>query len=164
MSSSSRGGLRNEGCSPMIKFFYTLLIHYISPSSFGASLQQDAFSRQRTLGLRKQVRLKVVNLRPILTYMAEIVYHLKDSEAKLIITHPSCSQTAVKAARAAGLSERSVYLFTDPLKPDKSLPGSLTPWSDLWCSPSEVANWSWYKISSVEEAKSTTAILNYSSG
>jgi len=136
----------------MTKIYYILPTRYIFLLFLGRHCGQRCFDGVKPRGIGN--RFDEINL----------ARRCQDSEAKLIITHPSCVQTAVKAARAAGLSERCVYLFTDPLKPDKSQPGNLKPWSELWCPPHEVANWPWYKISSIEEAKSTTAILNYSSG
>lgn len=83
----------------------------------------------------------------------------------MILTHPEIAHTALKAASDAGRSKNTVYLFTDPGE-DMSKYSSLQlrPWNDIWSTIDVISLWTWKKISSVDEAKATTAILNYSSG
>jgi acyl-CoA synthetase (AMP-forming)/AMP-acid ligase II len=40
----------------------------------------------------------------------------------------------------------------------------IRPWTDILCSPREVSEWSWKRITTIEEADNTTAVINYSSG
>ncbi|KAL2008687.1 hypothetical protein VTN00DRAFT_6881 [Thermoascus crustaceus] len=96
---------------------------------------------------------------------SELEYQLRDSEARTLITSPDTASIALKAATKAGLPRDRVYLFCDPeedLKRHASL--QLRPWTDIWASVEESSSWSWRKITTLEDAMSTTAVLNYSSG
>ncbi|CAI7570907.1 unnamed protein product [Penicillium crustosum] len=94
----------------------------------------------------------------------ELEYQLRDSESRILLAHPSATTIALAAARRAGLPIERVFAFVDPGEVAESKTAPLRPWTDLWCSPDEVATWRWHRIESLEEAQSTTAILNYSSG
>ncbi|KAL2831023.1 hypothetical protein BJY01DRAFT_240202 [Aspergillus pseudoustus] len=94
----------------------------------------------------------------------ELEYQLRDSEAKILLAHPSVFQTALAAARRVGLPATHVYSFTDPDANETDANRPIRPWTDLWCSSEETSEWKWHRITSLEEAQSTTAVLNYSSG
>jgi len=58
-----------------------------------------------------------------------------------------------------------MYLFCDP---EEDISGHqvqpLPPWTKIWRPAAEIQSWSWRKIDNLEEARETTAIINYSSG
>lgn len=92
-------------------------------------------------------------------------YQLRDSGASIMITSPETASIALKAASLAGLSQDHVYLFTDPNENEVGDSATkLQPWTKLWSNSESVKSWSWKKITTPEEARSTTAIINYSSG
>lgn len=83
----------------------------------------------------------------------------------MIITHPEIAHVALNAASKAGRSREAVYLFTEPGEDlSKYSALQLRSWNDIWSPIDVISLWSWKKISSVEDAKANTAILNYSSG
>lgn len=98
--------------------------------------------------------------------MTELEYQLRNSEAKLVLAGSDQVASALKAATQAGLSRDRVYLFCDPENDDSTAASSqlVAPWTDIWRPAAEVESWSWKRITSLEEAKGTTAIINYSSG
>jgi hypothetical protein len=63
-----------------------------------------------------------------------------------------------------GLPVTSVFLFTNPGENPTSIPHGLKKWTDIWTSPEDAKAWKWHHITTVEEAKRTAAIINYSSG
>lgn len=73
-------------------------------------------------------------------------------------------EIALKAARGASLDASQVYVFGD-LAEDLYVSGSpCKPWTDIWVSPEEAQSWKWKQFSTLEEANTTTAVINYSSG
>ncbi|KAF9889084.1 hypothetical protein FE257_008061 [Aspergillus nanangensis] len=92
----------------------------------------------------------------------ELEYQLRDSDARLLITHPGGVGTATAVAGRVGLPQDRIYIFEDI--PGTGKAHSANSWLQLWCSPSEIQGWEWERMSSLAEAQSTTAILNYSSG
>lgn len=97
-----------------------------------------------------------------LTLGSELEYQLKDSGARILLTGREGIETALKAAAGASLPSTQVFVFGDPAEDLVSLP--VRPWIDLWASLEESQSWSWHRITTFEEANSTTAVLNYSSG
>lgn len=96
--------------------------------------------------------------------ITELEYQLRDSEAKLILVGPDQVSVALKAAFQAGLSQECIYLFCDPEETTRHQSQSLAPWTNIWQPVSDIQSWSWRRINNLEEAKETTAIINYSSG
>jgi 4-coumarate--CoA ligase len=92
----------------------------------------------------------------------ELEYQLRDSGAKILLTTVEGADVALKAAAKASLATSQVYVFGD-LGENQPI-SHLRPWTDLWCSPEEASSWSWKRITTLEEAASTTAVINYSSG
>jgi acyl-CoA synthetase (AMP-forming)/AMP-acid ligase II len=80
----------------------------------------------------------------------------------VLLTSPEGAETALKAAKAASISIDRVFLFGDP--DENPAHPHIRPWTDVFCSPEEVRSWSWKRITTLEEATSTTAVVNYSSG
>ncbi|EXJ66288.1 uncharacterized protein A1O5_10440 [Cladophialophora psammophila CBS 110553] len=97
--------------------------------------------------------------------VTELEYQLRDSGAKLLLSHHGGADVALKAAARASLPTTQIYLFGDlDEKVPSQLSGRLQPWTKLWSSPQEAASWSWKRMTSMEELASTTAVINYSSG
>ncbi|KAL3481308.1 hypothetical protein BJX99DRAFT_271244 [Aspergillus californicus] len=96
--------------------------------------------------------------------VTELEYQLKDSDAKLILAGPVQVPVALDAASRVGLGGDQVYLFCDP--EDVPLHSLLSPppWTQIWRPAAEVQAWSWRKMTTLQEAQETTAIINYSSG
>lgn len=68
----------------------------------------------------------------------------------------------MEAAKAASLKPSHVFVFGDP---DEDLSGAqFRPWTTFWATPQEVESWSWKRLSTLEQANGTTAVINYSSG
>lgn len=89
-------------------------------------------------------------------------HQLRDSNARVLLTHPAGAAVAARVAERCGLPADRVYLFVDPR--DRETYVAARAWTDFWSRPEEVAEWTWRPITSVAEAQDTTAILNYSSG
>ncbi|KAG2412350.1 hypothetical protein HFD88_009907 [Aspergillus terreus] len=92
----------------------------------------------------------------------ELEHQLRDSNARVLLTHPAGAAVAARVAERCGLPADRVYLFVDPR--DREMYVAARAWTDFWSRPEEVAEWMWRPITSVAEAQDTTAILNYSSG
>ncbi|EXJ91717.1 hypothetical protein A1O3_00267 [Capronia epimyces CBS 606.96] len=99
--------------------------------------------------------------------VSELEYQLRDSQAKMLLTSPDSASVALDAAARLGLSRDKIYLFCDVDEDLSKYPPAvlqLRPWTDFWHRKEETSSWSWKRITTLEEATSTTAILNYSSG
>jgi hypothetical protein len=94
----------------------------------------------------------------------ELAYQLRDSEAKVVIAHTDTVSLALATARKVGLPATSVYLFTNPGESLERTHEALRPWTEIWASPEDAQRWSWHRITTIEEAQGTAAIINYSSG
>lgn len=99
------------------------------------------------------------------SHCTELAYQLKDSQSKLLFTSSATVRVAEQAAALAGIPRDHIMLFCDP-DSDLSIADTLgiKPWTSIWSSPIESTTWAWKKITTPEEAGSTTAIINYSSG
>ncbi|KAH6668283.1 hypothetical protein B0J14DRAFT_703975 [Halenospora varia] len=94
----------------------------------------------------------------------ELVFQLRDSGAKLLLTGIDSASNALEAAKLVGIPKKRVFTFCDLWDSNKQQPHGLKPWTSFWASTRDVTDWHWRKISTMEEAQSTTAIINYSSG
>jgi 4-coumarate--CoA ligase len=91
---------------------------------------------------------------------SEMVYQLKNAEAKLILVHPDLIQTALAAASKAGIPKSRLYLFSD--QQHYSIDG-VQDWRTIIGTEQEGKNWEWRKLSP-EESVTQTATVNFSSG
>lgn len=92
----------------------------------------------------------------------EVEYQLRDSETKVLLTSYEGIDSALKAAKGAGIPLSSVFVFGDP---GEKLTGlSIRPWTDIWASLDEIKSWSWERLTNFDEVNSRTAVINYSSG
>lgn len=90
----------------------------------------------------------------------ETSYQLENTGAKLLLVEPMFLDTVLKAAEKAGLSKNRIYLFSD--KPCETLQG-VKDWRTILGSDAEAEKWHWRQMSA-NESRTTTAVLNYSSG
>lgn len=90
----------------------------------------------------------------------ETTYQLKNTGAKMVLVEPMFLDTVLKATERAGLPRDRIYLFSD--KPCETQDG-IRDWRTMFGSEEEAERWQWRRMSA-EESKSTTAVLNYSSG
>ena len=95
-----------------------------------------------------------------LTIYIEMVHQLSDTQAQVILVHPSLAKTAVAAAQKAGLPDGRVFLFSDA--PNAPVEG-LKDWRDFLPSPAEADAYEFPHLSE-EDATTLTATVNYSSG
>ncbi|KAL2785965.1 acetyl-CoA synthetase-like protein [Aspergillus keveii] len=93
----------------------------------------------------------------------ELEYQLRDSEARVLISSSDKLGVARKAAKKVGLPLERVLVLGHKESPTNQQ-SSIRPWTDIWASPEEAKCWTWERITTKEEAISTTAIINYSSG
>lgn len=104
---------------------------------------------------------KCANLRHGLTdKIIEMVHQIKNTEAKLILAHPTMVKTAVEAASQAGVPKSRIFQFSDS---ENALKDGIEDWRHLIGTLSEGEIYSWPELSS-EESMTTTATINYSSG
>lgn len=89
-----------------------------------------------------------------------MVHQISNTQAQYILAHPSLAQNAVAAARKAGLPDGRIFLFSDV--PNTSTAGC-RDWTELLASASEADAYQFPHLSS-QEAITTTATVNYSSG
>lgn len=83
----------------------------------------------------------------------------------MILAGPDAISTALEGAAMAGISASMVFSFCSVHESStKSQPGNIRPWTSFWAPEDEALNWQWKHITILEEAQSSTAIINYSSG
>lgn len=96
---------------------------------------------------------------PIYT-VPEMVHQIKNTEARILLVYPALLKTAVQAAKEAGFPKDRIFQFSD--KPNQSVDG-IRDWREMLGSEEEANKYSWPKLSP-EEATTTVATINYSSG
>lgn len=90
----------------------------------------------------------------------ETAYQLENTGAKLLLVEPMFVDIVLQAADKAGLPRDRIYLFSD--KPCETTQG-VKDWHTLLSSEQDAKQWTWHRMG-VEESRSSTATLNYSSG
>ncbi|KAL8726088.1 MAG: hypothetical protein Q9166_006925 [cf. Caloplaca sp. 2 TL-2023] len=96
---------------------------------------------------------------PIYT-AGELAYQLKDTGARLLLTHPALLDTAYYAARQTGLAKESILLFAEKASaPTKGV----SDWRTIIGSDDEARDFQWKPMQG-EESMRTIAAINYSSG
>ncbi|KAL5116307.1 hypothetical protein ACEQ8H_005765 [Pleosporales sp. CAS-2024a] len=92
--------------------------------------------------------------------VSEMIHQVTNTEARFILVHPSLVETAVAAAKGAGLPAGRVFLFSDePNAPRKGC----KDWRDFLASEMEGDRYS-FPVLSEKESMTTTATVNFSSG
>ncbi|KAL8950801.1 MAG: hypothetical protein Q9222_003178 [Ikaeria aurantiellina] len=90
----------------------------------------------------------------------ELAYQLKDTAARLLLTHPDYLHTARQAAKQVGLPTEKILLFSE--KENASVDGILD-WRTIWSSKSDAEHYQLKRMDG-EAATKTIAAINYSSG
>ena len=88
------------------------------------------------------------------------MYQIRNTEARVLLVHPSLTKLAVAASREAGLPQDRVFQFSDT--PNSLLDG-IKDWQSMIGSNEEGAGYTWSRMSE-EESLRTIATINYSSG
>lgn len=91
--------------------------------------------------------------------VSEIEHHLKNTEAKVILVHPSLVQTALEAGSRSGVPKDRIFQFSDHYCPPVK---GVADWSAMLASEEEANLWKWDDLAGA--ADSTIATINYSSG
>lgn len=94
----------------------------------------------------------------------ELEYQLRDSETRFMLATRENIAVAIQAAARTGMSLENVFLFESETPNDRNEFKHVRNWVDMWASLDEAEKWSWERISTLSDATSTTAVLNYSSG
>ncbi|KAF2852470.1 acetyl-CoA synthetase-like protein [Plenodomus tracheiphilus IPT5] len=92
--------------------------------------------------------------------VSELVHQVSNTEAQFIFAHPSIAKTACAAARETGLPNGRVFLFSD--EPNAPTEGC-RDWREILPSPEEGDAYE-FPVLSGEDATTTTATVNFSSG
>ena len=96
---------------------------------------------------------------PIYT-IPEIVHQIKNTEAKIILVHPSLVENAVAAAKQASFPLSRLFQFNDAPCAPKS---GVQDWSAFLGSDAEATAWTWPALEG-SASINTVATINYSSG
>ncbi|KAL5390167.1 hypothetical protein PMIN06_002077 [Paraphaeosphaeria minitans] len=92
--------------------------------------------------------------------VSELKHQISNTQASIILVHPSLSKNAVAAARKAGLPDGRVFLFSDV--PNTPASGC-RDWREFLPSTSEADAYEFPQMSA-QESTTITATVNYSSG
>ncbi|GES63234.1 acetyl-CoA synthetase-like protein [Aspergillus terreus] len=90
----------------------------------------------------------------------ELEYQIRNTDAKLLLVHPSLIDNAIEASRRAGLSKDRIFLFPDDA-PTGPIQG-VHDWRTMIGTEEEGASWKWDEMA--DTAQSVVATINYSSG
>ena len=97
-------------------------------------------------------------MNPIYT-IHEIVHQIKNTEAKVILAHPSLIRNAIEAGSKAGIPPDRIFQFSDQWQ--QPIYG-VKDWRSMAGSVSEADKYSWDTMG--EASTTTVATINYSSG
>lgn len=89
-----------------------------------------------------------------------MVYQIQNTECKVILAHPSLVKHALDAAEGAGFPKERVFQLSE--EPAGPLHG-VRDWREMIGTPAEADTYHW-KPMTPQEAKTTVATVNYSSG
>ncbi|OAA73415.1 4-coumarate-CoA ligase 2 [Cordyceps fumosorosea ARSEF 2679] len=94
----------------------------------------------------------------------EIAYQISNSQAKLILAHPSKIDDVLAAADEAHFPHDRIFHFSDDASGrDPTVRGGLRDWTSLLPSEAESASWRWPRLAG-SAARTQLATINYSSG
>jgi 4-coumarate--CoA ligase len=96
---------------------------------------------------------------PIYT-IPEVTHQIKNTEAKVVLVHPTLVDTALAAAQKAGFPATRLFQFSDA--PGRTQNG-VEDWESMLGSDSEADAYRWPELRG-EESAQTVATINYSSG
>lgn len=87
-------------------------------------------------------------------------YQMQNTEARIVLIHPTLLNTARKAAKVAGLPEGRLYIFSDT---EHEPVDGIKDWRSMLGSFEEASTYQWPRLTGLE-AKKQVATVNYSSG
>lgn len=92
----------------------------------------------------------------------EVIHQMTNTQAKVLLVHPSLVDTALKGASKAGIPKSNIFLFSDV---ENTTPvQDIVDWRQgLAGSDAEAARYHWPELVPAE-SKNTVATINYSSG
>jgi 4-coumarate--CoA ligase len=97
-------------------------------------------------------------MNPIYT-INEIVHQIKDTEANVILAHPSLLKNAIEAGSRAGISSDRIFQFSDHWQQPKY---GVKDWRHMIGSVTEGEAYTWDPM--LETSTTSIATINYSSG
>ncbi|KAH9214227.1 4-coumarate-CoA ligase [Leptodontidium sp. 2 PMI_412] len=137
-------GLRNAGVKKgEVVMIYTPNHIYVPVAYLGISGTGHAFS----------------GANPIYT-VPEMAHQIKNTGARILLAYPALLETAIQAAKEAGLPKDRIFQFSD--KPNPTVDG-VKDWREMLGSEEEAERYSWPRLSP-DESTTTVATINYSSG
>ncbi|KAK8229260.1 4-coumarate-CoA ligase [Phyllosticta capitalensis] len=92
--------------------------------------------------------------------VAELVYQIQNTEAKVILVEPTLLETLLQAAEKIGFPSSRILLFSDVSCPKRK---GIADWQSILPSEDEAKFWNWPNLDG-DAARTTLASLNYSSG
>jgi 4-coumarate--CoA ligase len=90
----------------------------------------------------------------------EMIHQIKNTEAKVILAHPTMVAMALAAASKAGVSSSRIFQFSDSICPPLK---GVKDWRSMIATAEEGEQYVWNKLTA-EESTQTVATINYSSG
>ncbi|KAF9887229.1 hypothetical protein FE257_010357 [Aspergillus nanangensis] len=91
---------------------------------------------------------------------SELEYQIKNTEAKLLLVHPSLLNNAVEAGRRAGVNKNRIFLFHDDAQTGPV--DGVHDWRTMIGSEQEGRSWQWDEMTTTSQK--VVATINYSSG
>ena len=89
-----------------------------------------------------------------------MVYKMEQTQAKVLLVHPSAMSNAVAASKILGFPKNRVLLFSDI---DCGEVGGIEDWRSVIGTAEEADPWRWAQLT-YEKSKARIAAINYSSG
>ncbi|KAF2084658.1 4-coumarate-CoA ligase [Saccharata proteae CBS 121410] len=92
--------------------------------------------------------------------VAETVYQIENTSAKAIFVEPTLLHVLLQAASKTDFPTDRIWLFSDI---ECQTTNSIKDWRTMLASSADAGNWHWRHLNA-EQSRTTTAVLNYSSG
>lgn len=105
-------------------------------------------------------KLDISNYR-LTNFLAEIAHQLDNTGAKIILAHPSKLDAVLAAAAKLNFPKDRIFQFSDT--PTNASSSGILDWTTILASQADAASWRWPELSP-QQAKTTVATVNYSSG
>ncbi|OAL32583.1 hypothetical protein AYO20_07893 [Fonsecaea nubica] len=90
----------------------------------------------------------------------EATTQLQNTGTEIFLVHPRHLAVALAAAKNAGLSKSRIFLFDQEPQPETE---GIRDFRSILASVEDAQKWQWRRLNG-DEARNTTAVLNYSSG
>ncbi len=97
------------------------------------------------------------------TIKTEIAYQITNSQAKVILAHPSKIDDVLAAAAEAQFPRDRIFHFSDDASGTLGTVQGLRDWTSFLAPEAAAASWTWPSLTAAEAA-SQLATINYSSG